>query len=331
MKTTAQILFLLLITYITLCLSCQKLDPVPVSMFVTTPPAININYTSANVKGELMDIGEGITSYGHCWAKTSNPTISGSKSVINGMPPKQVEFTSDLRALTPGTKYYVRAYITNSAGTVYGNEINFTTNAIPSQKIVDCDNNLYDTVKIDTQIWMKSNLKVTRLNDGLDIPLVTQNSDWLALNNPGYCWSNNDEIANKNTYGALYNWFAANSGKLCPAGWHVSTDAEWIKLINFAGGLTVAGGKLKETGTIHWAAPNNGATNETGFTALPGGCRSGGSGIFYALGQWGNYLTATPLNAYQIRTIAIGYQDSRIFRDSICSKSEGMAVRCVKD
>jgi uncharacterized protein (TIGR02145 family) len=129
----------------------------------------------------------------------------------------------------------------------------------------------------------------------------------------------------------LYNWFAVITGKLCPTGWHIPTDPEWATLINFLGGLNFAGGKLKETGTIHWAAPNNGATNETGFTALPGGCRSGGDGFFYVLGQYGNWLTSTQFNTNQIRSIAIGYPDSRIFRDSICIKSEGMAIRCIKD
>ncbi len=331
MKTIIQTFTLSSWLILLLNLSCQKLDPVAVTKFVITPPAININFTSATVKGELMDVGEGITAYGHCWAKTSSPTTSGFKTEIMGDPPKQIEYTSELKGLAPATKYYVRAYIITNTVTLYGNEVNFTTNTVPPNQLVDCDNNLYDTVKIGTQIWMKSNLKVTRFNNGLDIPLVTQNSAWIDLNSPGYCWSNNDELANKNTYGALYNWFAVNTGQLCPTGWHVPSDAEWKNLINFLGGSDVAGGKLKETGTIHWAAPNNGATNEKGFTALPGGCRSGGDGIFYVLGQYGNWLTSTQFNANQIRTIAIGYPDSRIFRDSACIKNEGMAIRCIRD
>ena len=93
------------------------------------------------------------------------------------------------------------------------------------------------------------------------------------LTTPGYCWYNNDENANKNIYGALYNWYTVNTGKLCPAGWHVQTNEEWGLLTTYLGGNNIPG-KLKEAGTAHWASPNTGATNESGFTAMPGGQRS---------------------------------------------------------
>jgi uncharacterized protein (TIGR02145 family) len=330
MKTISQTLMISIVFYWTLCISCQKLDTVPITKFCTTPAVTDISYTSAVVKGNLMDIGDDITSYGHCWSTYLNPTIFCSKFEIYGAPTKQSEYSIELKGLNPGTKYFVRAYVKTKLEIIYGDEINFTTNLIPSGKLVDVDNNLYDTVKVGNQIWMKQNLKVTHFGDGTEIPLVTQNSAWTNLNGSGYCWSNNDGSLNKNTYGALYNWFAVITGKLCPTGWHMPTDPEWATLITYLGGLDIAGGKLKETGTIHWAAPNNGATNETGFTGLPGGIR-GSDGVFYVLGQYGTWWTSTQFTATQARSIAIGYPDGRIFRDTVMSKNDGKSVRCVRD
>ncbi|MBI5010148.1 MAG: fibrobacter succinogenes major paralogous domain-containing protein, partial [Bacteroidia bacterium] len=140
-----------------------------------------------------------------------------------------------------------------------------------SAQVSDIDGNVYQTVTIGTQVWMKENLKTTKLNDGIALPNVIDNAAWAALTTTGYCWYNNDATTYKSTYGALYNWYAVNTGKLCPIGWHVPSDDEWTLLTTFRGGYSVAGGKLKETGTLHWTSPNTGATNETGFTALPGG------------------------------------------------------------
>ena len=134
--------------------------------------------------------------------------------------------------------------------------------------IADIDGNIYNTVIIGTQVWMKENLKATKLNDGTNILLETDNATWISLTDPAYCWYNNDASSYKNTYGALYNWFTVETGKLCPTGWHVPSDAEWFTLIDFLGGESVAGGKLKEIGNTHWNSPNTGATDEYGFTAI---------------------------------------------------------------
>ncbi|MGB7568216.1 MAG: FISUMP domain-containing protein, partial [Chitinivibrionales bacterium] len=138
----------------------------------------------------------------------------------------------------------------------------------------DADGNVYTTVTIGAQTWMVQNLKTTTYNDGTSIPLVTDSIAWFNLSTPGYCWYNND-VANKATYGALYNWYTVNTGKLAPAGWHVPTDSEWTVLFTYLGSDTLgnAGGKLKEAGTLHWLSPNTNATNESGFSALPGGFR----------------------------------------------------------
>jgi uncharacterized protein (TIGR02145 family) len=140
--------------------------------------------------------------------------------------------------------------------------------------LTDVDNNTYKVVKIGTQVWMAENLKTTRYNDGSAIPLVTDNTEWNNLTTPGYSWYNNDSATYAQTYGALYNWYTVETGNLCPTGWHVPSDAEWTTLTDYLGGEAIAGGKLKETGTAHWDSPNTGATDETGFTAFPGGNRT---------------------------------------------------------
>ena len=121
-------------------------------------------------------------------------------------------------------------------------------------------------------------------NDNSNIPLVSDNSEWTNLLTPGYCWYNNNEDANKTVYGALYNWYTVNTGKLCPIGWHVPIKEEWMKLLTF---INDNGGKLKEVGMAHWHFPNVGATNSSGFTALPGGFRSR-TGNFIVLEKLGS-------------------------------------------
>ena len=138
--------------------------------------------------------------------------------------------------------------------------------------VTDIDGNVYKTITIGAQVWMKENLKVTKLNDGTAIELVINDDDWGISTSPGYCWYDND-VNNKNLYGGLYNGYCVITGKLCPTGWHVPTDSEWTELSDYLGGDDVAGGKMKETGTTHWLSPNTDANNESGFTGLPGGYR----------------------------------------------------------
>jgi uncharacterized protein (TIGR02145 family) len=149
--------------------------------------------------------------------------------------------------------------------------------------VKDIDGNIYHSVTIGTQVWLTEDLKTTRYNDGTPIPYVTDTAEWGRLHSGAYCWANNDE-SNKSIYGALYNWYTTDLGKLCPAGWHVSSNNDWEKLVDYCGGWEIAGGKLKEAGTTHWESPNLGATNEFGFTALPAGGR-GCDGKFSVMGR----------------------------------------------
>ena len=194
--------------------------------------------------------------------------------------------------------------------------------------VTDIDGNVYHTVKIGAQTWMVENLRTTRYNDGTAIPLVTGNTAWGSLTTPGYCWYNND-IANKTPYGALYNWYAVNTGKLCPTGWHVATDAEWTQLTDYLGGENVAGGKMKEAGLSHWQSPNTGATNSSGFTALPGGYRST-DGSFYLLAYYAYFWSSSQYDETYAwhRYLFCYYEYVFSYYDL---KSLGFSCRCLQD
>ena len=175
---------------------------------------------------------------------------------------------------------------------------------------------------------MAENLKATKFNDGSDIPLVTNNNEWSGLSTPA-CGYENDESKYGNTYGAVYNWYAVNAGKLCPKGWHVPSDEEWTLLTDYLGGEEVAGGKLKETGTKHWKSPNSDATNESGFTALPGGYRDG-SGTFNYVGSYGYWWSATERGTNTALNRYVGSSSSNV--TTYCNNAEiGFSVRCVRD
>jgi len=200
-------------------------------------------------------------------------------------------------------------------------------------KMTDQDGNLYKTITIGTQTWMAENLRTTKYNDGTSIPNITSSEEWSSLTTGAYCNYNNttnlDTIA---TYGRLYNWYAVNTSKLAPKGWHVPTDAEWEILTTYLGGTSIAGGKLKETGTTHWTTPNTSATNETGFTALPGGlCHT--TGQFMVSGLVGGWWSSTENTNYPTTDAYprnMRYQVSDVYQVNGIKKV-GYSIRCVKD
>jgi uncharacterized protein (TIGR02145 family) len=195
--------------------------------------------------------------------------------------------------------------------------------------VTDGDGNVYISVTIGTQVWMKENLKTTKYNDGTAIPLVTDGAVWEALTTPGYCWYNNDATTYKATYGALYNWYAVNNGKLCPTGWHVPTDAEWTTMTTYLGGEDVAGGKLKEIGLTHWQSPNTEATNETGFTAVPSGGRYM-DGAFALIGGNGSWWSSSEYLTTDAYYRWVGFDSPTVSRTNGNSHC-GFSVRCLKD
>jgi len=202
-------------------------------------------------------------------------------------------------------------------------------NQVSGETVKDIDGNVYHTVKIHEQTWMVENLRTTHLNDGnnTEIPNIIDNT-WGGLTTSAYCWYNN-EISNKATYGALYNWYAVNSGKLCPTGWKVPSDDDWNTLISNLGGDTLAGGRLKEAGTAHWMSPNTGADNSSGFTALPGGSHYT-NGLFYYNGKYGWFWSSTESSATEAWHVYMNYNTSIISRTP-GNKSIGFSVRCIKE
>jgi uncharacterized protein (TIGR02145 family) len=292
--------------------SCKKNNSTPPTITTTTASAITL--TTATSGGNLTsDGGATVTARGVCWSTTTGPTTALITKTTDGNGTGT--FTSSITGLTSGTTYYVKAYASNDAGTAYGDEIIFTTS------VTDIDGNTYNTVTIGTQVWMAENLKTIKFNDGTAISNVTDGAAWLGLTTPAYSWYNND-IANKDIYGALYNWYTVKTNKLCPSGWHVPSDAEWTVLTTYLGGAS-AGGKLKETGTTHWLTPNAGATNETGFTALPGGYRYNG-GTFGNIGILGDWWSST-----ETYTRAMHFDGADV--GMLYSQGAGFSVRCLKD
>jgi len=296
---------------------------------VMTTAISAIASTSATGGGNVTDDGRAsILARGVCWGTSTAPTITNSNT-SDGY--STGAFTSSLTSLIAGTTYYVRAYATNIAGTAYGNEISFTTTSTSGITITDVDGNTYSSVNIGTQTWMKENLKTTKFNDGTAILPVTDYSAWLGLTTPAYCWYNNDASTYKDSYGALYNWYTVNAGKLCPSGWHVPNINELTTLIEYLGGENVSGGKLKETGTIHWRSPNTGATNSSGFTAFPGGYRTSTSITpFGSVGYTGYWWCSTEASFNAAWRYMLNSDNGTITKTGDY-KLLGLSVRCLKD
>lgn len=202
---------------------------------------------------------------------------------------------------------------------------------LESDPVTDIDGNIYGTIIIGTQTWMRENLKTTKFNNGTAIPLITDNIAWSNLRTPGYCWYYDPYTPTLDTlYGALYNWYTVNTNYLCPTGWHVPSDDEWLYLTDQLGGMDIAGGKLKEVGTLHWLSPNTGATNETGFTALPGSYRFDLGQFGYIPGGDGYWWTSTEFFT-GVLFRSMRYSQTNVVRASASNKNFGYSVRCVKD
>lgn len=200
---------------------------------------------------------------------------------------------------------------------------------VKGQIIKDIDGNVYPSVSIGNQIWMAENLKTTKFNDGTPIILVTDNKTWKTISTPAYCWLNND-INNKDVYGALYNWFTVNTKKLCPKGWHIPADTEWSIMITFLGDIRVAGDKLKEVGDAHWKNTLDIGTNDFGFTALPAGMRQY-TGVFPVFAKsYAVFWSATQSSNELAWNRGLYFSTSNVYKGSE-GKNCGFSVRCIKD
>lgn len=196
--------------------------------------------------------------------------------------------------------------------------------------VTDIDGNVYPTVKIGTQEWMAKNLKTTKYNNGEAIDNVTDNATWAGLTTGAFCWYNNDYDNYGSVYGALYNWYAVNDSRcICPTGWHVPSNAEWTTLETYLGGSTVAGGKMKEAGTTHWADPNTSADNSSGFTGLPGGFRND-VGNWNEIGNGGYFYTSTAQSETYAFAKFLNYSHAELSGTAL-DKRYSPSVRCIKN
>jgi uncharacterized protein (TIGR02145 family) len=193
-------------------------------------------------------------------------------------------------------------------------------------RVTDIDRNTYRTMKIGDQWWMVENLKVSRYRDGSAIANVTQSSQWTNLSTGAMVFYDHSESLGK-TYGKLYNWYAVSDPRgLCPEGWHIPTENEWDVLVDYLGGSSVAGGKLKAT--RRWRKPNTGATNESGFNALPGGYR-GSDGSFRLIGSTGTWWSSTEGTTGIATSRGLTYYSGEVFSGR-GSKQSGFSVRCMR-
>ena len=315
-------LFFLVGVVVMLAGGCKKdADKNPIEPVLTTTAVRDFTQKTARCGGNITSLGgSSITVHGICWSTVTTPTIADNKTTDSiGSD----SFTSVITGLSSNTTYYVRAYATNIAGTAYGNEQSFILWLnVPGPPVTDIDGNSYSSVKIGNQIWISENLKVTHYYNGDIIPNVTDDTTWVHLSTGAYC--------DNTVYGKLYNWYAvADSQNLCPSGWHVPADTEWTTLINYLGGEDIAGAELKEAGTNHWKTPNMGATNESGFAALPGGSRLA-TDLFFHDGHGGVWWSTTKYNSDKAWYMSLFYTDYNV-RRKFNSLNSGFAVRCVKD
>jgi len=207
--------------------------------------------------------------------------------------------------------------------------------------VTDIDSNVYKTIEIGTQTWMAENLKVTKYNDGTPIPLVTDVLTWYNFTTePAYCWYFFNESKYKKVYGALYNWYAVNTGKLCPTGWHVPTDVEWVTLIDYLGVETNVQSKLRETGITHWKDDGYhkyiAATNESGFTSLPSGNLDyhgyNADLHFFSVGYTAYYWSSSDYNSSRADMLRLpDVRETNNVRWGNYDKILGFSVRCIKD
>jgi len=322
---------------------------------VETSPVTNISTTSATSGGIVyLQCSSPIISKGIVWSSTQMPTLANNHGyTTDGIGVG--EFGSNMMLLIPQTNYFVRAYATNSAGTTYGNQVKFTTLnsytpqvCLGSEQISDVDGNIYNTVKIGTQCWMKENLRTTKFRGGTAISLVSDNFLWNSITSSARCLNNNN-LVNEEFYGYLYNWYAASQNDICPEGWRVPLDSDWDILRNFvdpnaAGNNNIAGNLLKSCRQINsplsslcstsehprWNAHTvQYGTDDFGFSALPGGHRIS-NGSFSSVGSNGYFWTGNQTSETEAWFRGIGFGNS-IFHRNIASKQNGYSLRCIKE
>ena len=264
------------------------------------------------IAGMAQNVGIGTTTPAASAVLDLNSTTKGL------LPPRMTTAQRDAIA-SPAAGLIIFNTTTNSVQLYNGSGwLSLSPSFVPLPAIV-----------IGTQQWMSKNLDVAFYRNGDPIPQVTDPAAWAGLTTGAWCYYNNDPILG-NKYGKLYNWFAVNDPRgLAPQGWHIPSDAEWTTLATTLGGELVAGGKMKEAGTLNWIAPNTGADNSSGFAGLPGGFRSN-DGSFFNVGNVGYWWSATESSAPNAWSRNLTYLDGNVFRVGTI-KLRGFSVRCLRD
>jgi len=304
--------------------------------YVTTSEVLNIKETSVVCGGNVSgDAGNEVTAHGLCWGTEPNPTIAGDNIIIGA---GTGTFSHTINGLNSSETYYVRAFATSMTGTAYGEQMEFTCKLTCGDSLTDTrDGKKYASILIGEQCWMAQNLDHGVMINGSNAQTDNQT-------NEKYCYDN--DPANCDTYGGLYQWdemmqFQAKEGLqgICPEGWRLPTDADWCILTTFLDPTvdcsstgwsgTDAGGQLKETGTAHWNSPNYGATDSSGFTALPSGRRDI-DGSFVYLNSYGVLWTCTNYDAAGAwgRSLNNGF---KTMARPLRNKNDGLAVRCLRE
>lgn len=294
---------------------------------VITIEPTNVGTLIATLNGEINASNSSTTvTFEYGTTMDYGLIVTADQSPVTGNISTRV--SANVSGLSESTTYHFRVKASSSVGTVYGDDISFTTLA-SNGDMTDIDGNTYGTIIIGSQVWMTANLKTTKYNDGGHIQNLTDNIEWYSTSLGAFCWYDNS-LTNKDEYGGLYNWYSVNTGKLCPIGWHVPSDEEWNLLINYLGGIEFAGGKLKEVGTDHWFTQHLGTDNSSGFTAVGGGARSYSDGSFVSLKNFGNWWSATEYDINSSWKFGLGASYVSVFRLN-SKKNNGNSIRCIKD
>ena len=277
----------------------------------------------------LADGGKPVLEAGICFDILPDPDISDSLRLASGI--SSGPFTLKIIDLNSTTTYYYRAFARNAAGIAYGETKQFETKVLytPGDSITDQQGIKYPTIEILGKRWMAENLRSSVYRDGTQITNAKTATEW--ANQSGGAWCNYDnQAANDKIYGKLYNWLAVKGTKeLCPAGWKVPSDADWDNLISYLGDVNKAGLKMRTTGTSLWNAPNQGATNSSGFSGVPGGNR-GDFGAFGFKGSAAFFWTSTEFNSMYSRFRSLNGDLSTV-TDGYDRKKIGMSVRCIEE
>jgi uncharacterized protein (TIGR02145 family) len=331
-----QVLFVAILLIFTAC--CKK-DKMPI---VTTSPVSCVTRTTAQSGGSITSNGgAGIIEKGVCWNTQGNPTVLNDKTNEgSGSEP----FLSSIAGLSMNTTYYLRAYATNSSGTSYGSQESFTTAIIifnPSSaygSVTDIEGNVYKTIQIGSQTWMAENLRTTSYNNGDLIGTTSPATlDISGETDAKYQWAYDGNECSVDIFGRLYTFYAITDARgVCPTGWHVPGYEEWVILVSpyGTGGIDFHGAELMESETTHWNRTDITGTNETGFTALPGGYRLQ-NGTFKGMTSSGEYWTSTTYWQFSMPPLYVPIPWSPNYGITPSStfevEQDGLSVRCIKD